>query len=570
MTEHQQGYSSYTSAGIIRPGRARVRTTYQLAADIVPGAGQTVDDLQARAREITLDWIQGKWPSALPDRALAGETFELDEPGQRLLGVALPDEGAYALRLEQPDAPMGGHPGVPGRTWTTDIAFARGERAAAFGVRVQCNSMEYADRPITLTRPRVVPDLAQALEMRQVRQMNGQPQQLESFNDLLELEAFLLDSRRALPVYMLTEADPQRYDFEVDPFLLDPQWLADRLVGLGWVVCLPQRLSRHWTDLVGKPWTAFRGAVRGYMPGMEYDSDSPYTHPLTVSDKIVRWRYEDDRGTHTGERAFERFLRAKAREHAASKRVDWAHVLFAPQARARRAAGARSRTQNLQELAQLFEEENHQLKTEIEGLKDERDASLEMADQIEQERDYYRAEWAKLRARNGALRLALEARGDRETDDIDAFSGDWSDLAAWVDDHLAGRLVLHPRAQRAAKDAEYEDPQLAAQALNALAREYRNMRLGMEGAPEAWDRKIKSLHLEHGRSMSDSRRGQHGDEYEVVYPPHSDEKHVLELHLKKGVSHEPRHCLRIYFFWHEDEEQVVVGWLPTHLSTRSG
>jgi hypothetical protein len=40
----------------------------------------------------------------------------------------------------------------------------------------------------------------------------------------------------------------------------------------------------------------------------------------------------------------------------------------------------------------------------------------------------------------------------------------------------------------------------------------------------------------------------------------------LDVHLKKGTSRESRHCLRIYFFWDEDSDQVVVGHLPDHLT----
>ena len=52
------------------------------------------------------------------------------------------------------------------------------------------------------------------------------------------------------------------------------------------------------------------------------------------------------------------------------------------------------------------------------------------------------------------------------------------------------------------------------------------------------------------------------------YPPHSTEKRFLEFHLRKGSDHDERNCLAIYFFWHGDTQQVVVGWLPGHLKNR--
>ena len=41
------------------------------------------------------------------------------------------------------------------------------------------------------------------------------------------------------------------------------------------------------------------------------------------------------------------------------------------------------------------------------------------------------------------------------------------------------------------------------------------------------------------------------------------------MHLKSGGNtRDPTRCLRIYFFWDDDEQQVVVGSLPGHLENR--
>ena len=45
-------------------------------------------------------------------------------------------------------------------------------------------------------------------------------------------------------------------------------------------------------------------------------------------------------------------------------------------------------------------------------------------------------------------------------------------------------------------------------------------------------------------------------------------KRELDRHLKKGNSRNSRHCFRLYFFWDDEDEQVVVGWLTSHLDTR--
>ena len=44
---------------------------------------------------------------------------------------------------------------------------------------------------------------------------------------------------------------------------------------------------------------------------------------------------------------------------------------------------------------------------------------------------------------------------------------------------------------------------------------------------------------------------------------------LLDMHLKNGGNtRDPTRCLRVYFFWDDDERQVVVGSLPGHLESR--
>jgi hypothetical protein len=44
---------------------------------------------------------------------------------------------------------------------------------------------------------------------------------------------------------------------------------------------------------------------------------------------------------------------------------------------------------------------------------------------------------------------------------------------------------------------------------------------------------------------------------------------TLDLHLKNGVSREPHLCFRLYYFWDEESQSIVVGWLTSHLDNAS-
>ena len=59
--------------------------------------------------------------------------------------------------------------------------------------------------------------------------------------------------------------------------------------------------------------------------------------------------------------------------------------------------------------------------------------------------------------------------------------------------------------------------------------------------------------------------GELGDEYDVIY---NGRKCRLEQLIVKGNDRDPRHCLRIYFFWDDETNRVVIGSLPGHLQNR--
>jgi hypothetical protein len=151
--------------------------------------------------------------------------------------------------------------------------------------------------------------------------------------------------------------------------------------------------------------------------------------------------------------------------------------------------------------------------------------------------------------------------------------GSLEDLPQWILEQHGQRVVLHPRAVNAVKKSQYEDIALIYSAIDLLGVEYWNMRMSTtENATtqrEAWEMKLKELELDFSPAITSSRAGEQGDEYRVAYPIGTDQKRLLEHHLCKGSDREERFCMRIYFFWDDVAKRVVIGWLPSHLDTRS-
>lgn len=169
--------------------------------------------------------------------------------------------------------------------------------------------------------------------------------------------------------------------------------------------------------------------------------------------------------------------------------------------------------------------------------------------------------------RAARLRIAIleerlaGAQGDADRE-VPALT-DYAALEAWAERHLAGRLVLLPRAIRDAKDGLFQDVALVGRALLYLAGPYRRMRLaGGEEARRANSEALAVLGLENSSVGGDLQL--HADRFRVDW---RGQKRLLDQHVKNGNARDPRYCLRIYYFWDEQEQLVVVGALPGHIRT---
>jgi hypothetical protein len=154
------------------------------------------------------------------------------------------------------------------------------------------------------------------------------------------------------------------------------------------------------------------------------------------------------------------------------------------------------------------------------------------------------------------------------------YPGDLSELSVWIASNHPQTIILHPRAERGASKSQFEDVTLIYQAIDLLGAQYHAMKMtNLEEAEKrrsACTHRLQELGVELTPSITASRAGEEGADYEVHYPPGQlEKKRILDLHLKKGSDRDERYCLRIYFFWDDDAKKVVIGWLPSHLDTRA-
>jgi len=554
----------------LRPGRPRVFSTYRLKARVGHILGEGADAF-GKTVETALRWLGDKTPLPLPEAAWNVESFVLDEHGQRLECVSLPEKGIWTARFSHPDAGMGDIRPVPGRIWLNDLSVARTENEVQFGVQITCSSLPERDYPVSFIRPGIIKSLVEAVGLEQVRHLDGKPLIARTPTDVEKLFFLVTSMDRNLPVIVVSQPDPSRWTLPNDPpeWMIEHEELARKTLGYAHVACLTKDASFVWTDRVGKTWSVFDGAVRTYMPGINMENDNPRSHPIALKDRIYYWKYED----RFGEKAFAEELYLRTRGINARFQFRWEPLVFLADAKVLQAeARAREIRDRLAEkdCDKCLAEFDNQLEAMQEKVQEAQDAESEMAalaTEYASEAEYYKNRSFALNASLEAIRASLKASGEDPDRDI-PIPGNYDDMPQWVEKHLGGRVELLPRARNALKKARFEDVELVYRALLLLATDYRELHFGQIRINDFIER-CKEAGLEYCSSITEISAGERGEEYYVNYPAGTSNRRVLDHHLTKGTSRDERYTLRVYFFWDEQNSQVVVGWLPSHLETRT-
>ncbi|HLH74303.1 MAG TPA: hypothetical protein VKX96_13530 [Chloroflexota bacterium] len=377
-----------------------------------------------------------------------------------------------------------------------------------------------------------------------------------------ELVEFLVGPRQR-DVYVVSLPEDSEDSSQA---LISVEDLVRRTLGAAHIAVLTGPASYFLTDLVGKEFSVFQAAVRTYRPRLNVDEDEPQKHPLALASRISKWENE-------GPNAFEQFLiNAALRRTVSGQELEkqlpsftTAHQIAAMRRReAAQEAGASDR-----ELLELALSENQDLKDKLESdtelyeslLAEAEEARDGHATRIEELQGQYHKARARIEYLEDALRKRsasgnLAAEIPRSLDELEA----------WSTDHLAGSVVLHSRALRAARKSVFQNIELVYQALLILREHYVPMkRYGGLERKRAYDDACRRLGLEESACFGGSRVGEEGDSYVIHF---DGRKCLLNRHLKGSNDRDPRFGFRLYFFWDEGSEQVVVGWLPDHLPNR--
>jgi len=523
------------------PRVVREQEVLRIAASLPPS--DTGKELDVARREI-LAWTQKRSGGRLPPEAWRFESFEYLSGGRNSVGVrmTLGLADVWAIRADDPDKT------VAGRIWTHEIVIGTMPGSAPrLSVRQLISSPE--DEPkYEPHSPGFIQQLSETCGIFEPsRQLQHIPWEICSEAETEELVDLLLDSDRTIPVFVLTTGWSSSASIQAP--LVDAFSLSRATVGNAHVVVLPQEFAALLTERFGKQRSVFGGAVRAYMPGFNEDAN-PYDHRLVIADLIrvpggaeqsIRWlrslaAIESIKRTRLGHdvRAFSSVKKAKLESTAEDLE--------------KQGAG---------DSAKLVTA-NERLKALQESLEEAERWEKVLSDEHAREEQRAQAAEEQLRAssfRIQALMDQLQSQGpDREAGSTPS-PKTWGQLTAWCDTELAGMVSLAPSARKGIKSADFEDLELVVRCIRWLAADCRQWRIN------GGDGSLRELVIEDG--IRNSPCG--GDEYDTDW---QGRRYTADWHIKNGGNtRDPKRCLRIYYFWEPNSQQIVITDMPAHRRT---
>ncbi|WP_123646793.1 hypothetical protein [Lysobacter enzymogenes] len=535
----------------------------------------SADQSVAAARSVILDWAAKRSSEAFPPQAKSGFPFSLALGN----GDAIAGSGVWAFRFDTADDRLRDEEGVE-RRWRTEVVIA------------DIPGQAQADLSVRLSVVTAVPGIAYVPSapamLRGVAQSPGVIFDDISASDYLQANVSfileLLPVRTRRPLIVISTDDAGRG-------VVDARRLHAAAIGFAHVVCLDPKAMRDFNRAVGRKWAVYPGGVRIYYPGVDLSGSDYRRHPIWSPSSISL------NGDGLGIKQFERRLIYRVLIFSASRPgVDdlapsfgyidsylrQAHLLSVSQA-SRDAEARVSFAHSDQERLAAQEEQLEALRTEITTLNEEIEAVSARLNEVTQERDMAFEVNAQLTdessrlesqifAVNAKARM-LESRMLEQGGDVQRvfdIPASFEDLDEWAETNFPDRLIFLPKALRAAKKSVYEDVEHIYRCLIFLATDYVDYRRGVPGAQDRYQYGCSGLRVEITPVGSALDNRKYRDQFRAPYKSGYAE---IDLHLSPAPgtadrgSVDPKRTYRIYFFWDDAAEIVVVGSLPGHLVT---
>lgn len=504
------------------------------------------DDPLLNARDVATEWLKKKGWSLIPSQIKSDRPVHFeDENSTRALSIESAP-GLWAVRLDDPCGQ------VAGRQWRVELVLVdMGENnLPAFGctlsVLVPVGNADPISRPGI---PAVVGLMARSQGFQEAgHSLNGTVWEIDRPAEVDNLLNFIESRSRTITIVVVSSP---RYGHS----FCDPSKLAMTLSGLAVVATVSADAAQEITHRYGRPFGVFGDAVRVFRIGFDPDVDDRFRHPLFVSNS---WRYRtrsavdaiaslsmaDTVGRRDDQRDVPSF--GVIRSIAADQRIKLAM--------SKQATEGVDSAQIAADISALMESAQSWEKYALEEDKRAQDAE-----------DAQRQTLARLYVYSSQIRkLETELRGLRDEKLIE-FDRPLDQISEWAEEHFVGRIVVTPRAARAVAASDHLDAELIYRCLYLLANHYWEMKV-IGGAD--FQSKCKLAEAALGVRISPSGDAADMRQYEGEYRVRWEGRNYkLDMHLAGSDSRDRRRGLRIYFAWEDEQELLIIGHLPTHLTS---
>lgn len=459
----------------------------------------------------------------------------------------------FCCQIEEPDNK------VAGCMWTTEIEIILQDDKVLLGVKVSYTPPE----SIALDSDKFrIPDWLQKILQKivvlnglsDVRELAKTVLRADSEESLTELYDLITNQNRICPVVVITDFVG---DDGIPKPLVEPETLLKTVGLIAHVAYIPGDWTWQWTQMVESGWDVYKGAVRTYYKNVNFDNFDLRRHPLCTADWIFTREYKNLKGSA----AFVALLTEKLQNNNRRVRLNW-HGLGHKFLHAARLEDENIRDDEVRSRLDDY-------KKEIADLKSEQTYLYAENTRLENELTEKNTKIHSLQQRIERLKQKLGDAG--KTEDIIPAKCTYKDIAQWVDAYFPTTLYLTDRAKRSLKEAAhpktnaFADVELVYKWLQFLGTEYWQMRMGQLDKNSALEKaKELGIYKLDEPPIGDARRGEQGKKY---YTKYNGANYEIDCHIKTGVG-EPQYCLRIYYFWHDEDSVVVIADLPWHLDTR--
>ncbi len=522
-----------------------------------------------KARDLTLTWFRQRFAADLPED-VATAVRSSTESGSRKFLSALQTEGENAIwACWLDDSPLAS----PMTSMIIEaVIWSSGDRVKRFGFRLLGDiSPDPRDSGIA-DRIQVLCGLHAA-----VTETTPGFEFVRSEDQVRKLAAHLLDGQRKRAAIVLST---RRNAGTARATALDAKAVAASTSGLASVYVIASDWTRHLTNRIGRKLAVFDGAVRVYLPGLKKDRD-PQRHEVhLIGGKPT---------AEIREQAWQRLQQVVAEQSGELYRSSGSQIPYSaveseaialrrrPDSPRRRhrvlleRMGAQLRTglgwakRNVTNAGQALAgirrvrvtTKTESLRFEFVAVKHKLRESEQSRRKLERQLSEVRRQAGDLKDENNALKESLQREAARAEELARSLARHqlpttWNDIIGWCERQFDGKLLLHPAILRDLPRAQYEDVRAVARGLSWLAEDYRPGRLDGRGSD------LRGA-IPDGQGVRNERCG--SDSFEVNW---QGRPHSVEWHLRKGDRRDPRHCLRIYYFWDPTLEQVVVADMPAH------